>query len=102
MALAQPEIYLQVLEERLAEHRFVVAERLSFADAAIMPFVRQFAHVDINWFQACDYPHLNHWLERLTTGELFLCVMTKYPQWREGDEPTIFDVQRSRMSPATR
>lgn len=98
MALAQAEIYLQVLENRLEGHRFLVADRVSFADAAVMPFVRQFAHVDIGWFQASDYTNLSRWLENLKTSELFLSIMTKYPQWQEGDQPTVFDASHARMS----
>ena len=55
-----------------------------------MPFVRQFAHVDIRWFEKSDYVRLRDWLERLKNSDLFLSIMTKYPQWHEGDDVTYF------------
>ena len=84
------EQFLLGLEARLKLRGFLLRDRLSFADVAIFPFVRQFAFVDKVWFDRADYPHLQNWLESLLLSDLFLGVMTKYPVWSEGDNPQIF------------
>ena len=86
----QGERFLSELEKRLQEGNYLFGPRLSFADIALMPFVRQFAHVDLKWFESCDYTKLRQWLEELKASELFLSIMKKYPQWQEGDEVTLF------------
>ena len=84
------ERFLRELEARLQGNSFLAGAQLSIADIALMPFVRQFAHVDFKWFERCDYVKLRGWLEALKVSDLFAAVMQKYPQWREGDEPTVF------------
>ena len=86
----QGERFLRELDERLQQEKYLFGEQLSFADVALMPFVRQFAHVDINWFEMSEYVRLIEWLERIKTSELFLSIMVKYPQWHEEDEVTLF------------
>ncbi len=86
----QGERFLHELEGRLQQADYLFGPCLSFADIALMPFVRQFAHVDLNWFENSVYIRLGEWLRRLKTSELFLSIMAKYPQWHEGDEATLF------------
>src|SRR5690606_1598753 len=50
--------WLWTLEARLAEHRYLFGSRTALADMAIAPFVRQYAHVDREWFQAQPWPRL--------------------------------------------
>ena len=45
-----------------------------------MPFVRQGAHVDLNWFSE-NFPSLFKWLENLKAHSLFLSIMTKFETW---------------------
>jgi len=33
---------------------------------------------------------LQAWLDRFLTAQAFTAVMDKYPQWAEGDAPTVF------------
>ena len=47
------ELFLQVLETLLAKHRYLLGDTISSADIGIMPFVRQFAHVDQEVFTSC-------------------------------------------------
>lgn len=54
------------------------------ADAAIMPFVRQFAQVDRTWFDAQPWPALHAWLAGWLASPLFLSVMKKYTPWENG------------------
>lgn len=81
---------LSDLDTRLAENDWLCGPRASFADYAILPFVRQFANTDRDWFDEQDWPHLRGWLERFLASDRFKAVMKKYPQWSAGDpEPTF-------------
>jgi glutathione S-transferase len=52
-------------------------DRISLVDVALFPFVRQFAHVDRNWFYASQYRHLIRWLDEFLQSPLFISVMRK-------------------------
>jgi glutathione S-transferase len=84
------EQFLQQLEQRLSSTPYLLGETLTLADAALLPFVRQFAEVDTGWFATAPYPALRAWLEKFTSSELFAKVMQKFPVWLPGDEPVIF------------
>lgn len=80
---AQGERFLLMLEAHLQSHYHLVRDKLSMADIAIFPFVRQFAAVDADWFtRTAEYPALKTWLDRLVTSTLFEQVMEKYPVWQ--------------------
>lgn len=74
---AQGAEFLQRLEDVLARSAYLAGPALSMADVALAPFVRQFAHVDRDWFEQAPYPRLNAWLERFLASELFSSVMKK-------------------------
>lgn len=65
-------------------------ERISFADIAILPFVRQFAHVDRGWFWAQDWPNVLRWLDVFLESDRFKHIMTKHAQWQSGEEGVRF------------
>ncbi|MHA6789265.1 glutathione S-transferase [Pseudomonas bijieensis] len=71
------EDFLRRLEALLATRPFLAAEHQSLADVALMPFVRQFAHVDREWFAQAPYPRLQDWLQRFLESELFMAIMAK-------------------------
>lgn len=73
----QAEQFLLQLESQLTKHRYLLSERLSFADIALLPFVRQFAQVDRNWFDQAQYQQLRQWLEKNIALKLFHKVMQK-------------------------
>jgi len=77
----QGEVFLQKLEERLVRHPYLFGAEVRLADIAIMPFVRQFAHVDKRWFEATNYSNLQRWLSEWLASDSFTKIMTKYPQW---------------------
>lgn len=80
---AGAEQFLRHLEQRLGLHHHLLDHRLTFADVAVFPFVRQFAFVDKTWFDQAPYPLLQSWLSSFLDSALFLNVMTKYPTWCE-------------------
>ncbi len=82
--------FLQKLNTRLTDHSQLFGDRISLADAAIFPFVRQFANTDREWFDAQPIPHLQAWLEGHLESGLFQAIMKKYKQWKPGDEEPLF------------
>ena len=63
---------------------------MSLADIAIFPFVRQFAHVDKEWFEQSQYSKLIQWLSELLESELFRSIMEKYKSWNKQEETILF------------
>ena len=82
--------FLTKLNQTLATSAFLAGETRGFTDAAVFPFVRQFAATDQTWFDAQPLPALQNWLSGLVRSELFAQIMTRYPQWKAGDTPTVF------------
>ena len=74
---AEGEVFLRRLDELLEGRDYLLAEHPSLADVALMPFVRQFAHVDREWFGQTPYHRLQAWLQRFLESELFTGVMQK-------------------------
>lgn len=82
--------FLLELDQRLADAGQLGGRERGLADAAIMPFVRQFAAVDSEWFAAQPLPHLQAWLARHVASPLFETVMIRLKPWSGDDEPVIF------------
>ncbi|MFC3711138.1 glutathione S-transferase [Sphingoaurantiacus capsulatus] len=77
---------LSDLEQRLAGNPWLCGDRRSLTDAAIMPFVRQFAAVDRVWFDTQPLPGLQRWLATQLASPLFGRAMVTRPQWHPGIE----------------
>jgi len=87
---SQGEAFLEQLDARLGRGPWLLGRRMTVADVAIFPFVRQFAHVDKPWFDRGPWLNLHQWLDLQIHSDLFASVMKKYPQWQEGDVPVRF------------
>jgi len=74
---AEGALFLQKLDELLEGRDYLLADHPSLADIALLPFVRQFAHVDREWFAQTPYVRLQAWLQRLLESELFISIMKK-------------------------
>jgi UPF0176 protein len=77
---------LQTWEERLQRGQLCGPHR-SLADAALFPFVRQFAAIDPARWAALPLPRLQTWLSDWLASALFAAVMEKHSPWHEGDAP---------------
>jgi glutathione S-transferase len=75
------ERFLQQLEIRLNTTSHLVREPISLVDIAIFPFIRQFAMVDIDWFNRAPYPALRQWLNEMLGSARFKNVMGKNRVW---------------------
>lgn len=87
----QAEQFLVELENRLKLTPYLAGDHVSLLDAAIFPFIRQFAAVDNEWFAASAYRQINNWLDGLLQSGLFNAVMTKYRVW-DGSNKTLLSV----------
>lgn len=74
---AEGALFLQRLDELLTDRDYLLSDHLSLADVALLPFVRQFAHVDREWFAHTPYVRLQAWLQRLLESDLFTSIMKK-------------------------
>jgi len=86
----QGEIFLQDLEALLTKNTYLLGNNVTVADIGIMPFVRQFAHVDRDVFYSLPYPKLQLWLQHWLEHPLFVQAMTKFQPWQEDDEVVVF------------
>lgn len=85
--------FLHILNTRLAYHSHLTGHATRLADAAIQPFVRQFANTDRIWFDAQDWPHLIRWLTAFEGSAAFAVVMQKFPLWTQEQPPVIFPAE---------
>ena len=74
--------FLRELDRRLAFAGQLCGSRPGLADAAILPFVRQFAAVDPGWF--CEQPlrRVQAWLNEHTASSFFHSVMMRSDPWQ--------------------
>jgi len=86
---SEAEYFLRQLENRLRATRYLLGDAMSVADAAIFPFIRQFAEVDKHWFDQAPYASLQLWLNEFLDSERFTAVMKKYSVWQPGDPAVI-------------
>jgi len=54
------------------------------ADAALAPFVRQWAHTDPAWFAAQPWTALQQWLARFEDSAEYAAAMVKFVPWQPG------------------
>ena len=76
---------LDVYDKNLQNNQFVFDNNLSLGDMAILPFIRQFANVDIAWFNK-RFINLSDWLEKLINTKIFISMMIKYNIWNTLDK----------------
>ncbi len=81
--------FLQMLDARVSGGASLDGPARGFTDAAIFPFVRQFASVDRDWFDAQSLPSLRPWLDRWCESDLFQSIMVRLVPWSPGDAPVI-------------
>jgi glutathione S-transferase len=69
---------------------YLAGPAFSLIDAAIFPFVRQFAAVDEHWFEVQHVPALQAWLAGICESAMFQTVMETYPIWQSGHQGDAF------------
>ena len=80
--------YLKILNQLLECNQYLLTNKLLFVDVSLIPFIRQCANVDINWFND-TYVNLSKWLNDIIKSKLFISVMDKYLEYNSEQEPLI-------------
>tara|TARA_B100000749_G_scaffold50296_1_gene36202 strand:- start:74 stop:670 length:597 start_codon:yes stop_codon:yes gene_type:complete len=75
---------LKTYESILSKSSYLCGDKITLADMALFPFIRQGAHVDLVWFNA-QFPILSTWLKIFKESELFMTIMKKYAVWKTGE-----------------
>ncbi len=73
----EAEVILADLEQRLDGRAYLLADHPSLADAALLPFIRQFAGVEPQWFAEAPYPRVRAWLQGWLESALFKAIMAR-------------------------
>jgi glutathione S-transferase len=75
------EVFIQELENRLHQGPFLMSAQESLADIALIPFIRQFAKVERQWYLQAPYPRVRQWLNYYLQSAMFTKVMAKHEFW---------------------
>ena len=57
--------------ENMMDNNYLFGNDPSLADMAILPFVRQFANTDFEWFEKQNWPNVKKWLNTFISSEIF-------------------------------
>ena len=77
--------FINQLDQKLIGNDYLFGDQLSLADYAILPFIRQYAHVDMDWFYAQDWQNVIAWLDAFKESSAFLTIMKKLKPWKTDD-----------------
>lgn len=84
------EAFIQTLELRLADSQYLMSDNESLLDIALIPFIRQFARIERQWYLQSPYPKVRLWLNSYLQSALFTKVMAKHPLWIDTKQDVIF------------
>ncbi len=87
---AQASEFVTALNTQLNGAPWLFGAKPTLADFAILPFIRQFAHIDLAWFEAQPWPHVVAWLSAFKASGRFAAIMGKYPAWQAGTSGSSF------------
>ncbi|MGN7439197.1 MAG: glutathione S-transferase [Alcanivorax sp.] len=73
--------FIKKLDTYLTDRDTLLPSGASIADTAIFPFIRQFAHVDRDWFYALPTPNIHTWLTKHLESNAFTTIMKKHELW---------------------
>ena len=81
--------FLYKLDVLMSGGNWLAGVSRGLTDAAIFPFVRQFASVDQEWFEAQSLPYLRHSLDQYLQSDLFQSIMLRVAPWSPCAAPVV-------------
>jgi glutathione S-transferase len=83
-------VLVSLLEQRLGAQPYLAGAWPGFSDAALFPFVRQWAAVDPTWFEASPWSGVKRWLHHWQNSPAFVRCMDKHAPWQAGQAGVPF------------
>jgi len=83
--------FIKKLDTYLTDRDTLLPSGASIADTAIFPFIRQFAHVDRDWFYALPAPNIHAWLTKHLESNTFTTIMKKHELWTPDSQKTYIN-----------
>lgn len=74
--------WLLALEKILSKQTYIIDQKLSYIDLAIYPFIRQWRHIDTDYF-ITNFKATNNWLTKITNADFFELVMANHITWQD-------------------
>ncbi len=81
---------MRVLEGRLGQGGYLCGSHRTLTDMAILPFIRQFAETDRDWFEHQPIPAVHAWLADFLASSLFDQAMVRLAPWALGQPALLF------------
>jgi len=82
--------FLKKLDKILSRSPYLSGSHFGALDAAIAPFIRQFANTDRAWFDHIGPAYIQKWLDEFLASDRFAEIMPKFKQWQPEDPITLF------------
>ena len=76
--------------DKKMEGQFLFGNQPKLVDVAIFPFIRQFANIDISWFNEFQWKKLKDWLDFFVGSKMFIKSQKKFDQWTLAADPVFF------------
>lgn len=83
-------LILEEYENLLGDSPYLCGTEIRLVDMALFPFVRQCAHVDLNWFTD-HFPQCSLWMETFKASNLFQRIMKKHDVWNPENNKLIIE-----------
>ena len=80
---SKAEVFLLILEQKLSVSQYLLGSKITLADVAVFPFVRQFSLVEPAWFDCSPYNNVRRWLKVIFGMDIFHTAMEKHVVWEE-------------------
>lgn len=83
---------IKQLNDGMKNSDYLTCSQPRLVDIALFPFIRQYAHVDMDWFSRRNVKSIQEWLYRWLESDCFKLAMQKFRVWKPDQEVTVFDV----------
>lgn len=85
------EKYFETLEKILSESNFLLGNHMKKIDLLVLPFIRQFHLVNVEWLAHSQYQSIYRWLNYFIESDWFKdVVMQSHDPWKESDEAIYY------------
>ena len=88
---------IEQLNDEMEKSSYLTCSKPRLVDVALFPFIRQYAHVDMDWFSRQNVKSVQEWLSRWLESDCFKLAMQKFRVWKADQEVTVFEVSGDRI-----